>query len=139
MIDHREPFGPQLQALGIPSVELVASLTHTAEHLDDIVAALVPRGKLALIDDFPSLDIMKLKSKSLSLHWEFMYTRSLHDTPDIARQGEILDEVARLVDSGRLRTTHTETLGRLNAANLRRAHALIEGGRTIGKLVLNGF
>ena len=139
VIDHREPFLPQLQALGISSVELVASLTHTTEHLDDIVSVLVPRGKLALIDDFPNLDIMKLKSKSLSLHWEFMYTRSLHNTPDIARQGQILGEIARLVDSGSLRTTHVDTLGVINADNLKRAHALLESGRTIGKLVLSRF
>lgn len=139
VINHRQPFLPQLQALGIQSVQFTASLTHTPEHLDDIVAALAPQGRIALIDDFQNLDIMKLKSKSLSLHWEFMYTRSLYGTADIARQGEILGEIARLADSGRIRTTFAECLGLINAENLKRAHALIESERAIGKLVLAGF
>lgn len=92
-----------------------------------------------MIDDFESLDIMKLKSKSISLHWELMFTRSLYGTVDISRQGQILREIARLADSGRIRTTLAENFGPINAANLKRAHALIESGRAIGKLVLEGF
>ena len=82
---------------------------------------------------------MKLKSKSLSLHWESMFTRSHHQTADMARQGKILDEIARLADSGRLRTTLTRSLGAISAENLRHAHALLESGSAIGKLVLEGF
>lgn len=139
VIDHRRAFLPQLRENGIEAVTMVASLTHTPQHLDDIVSVLVPQGALALIDDFETLDIMKLKSKSLSLHWELMFTRSLYSTPDITRQGEILGEVARLVDAGRIRTTLAEHLGPINAANLRLAHARIESGHTVGKIVLEGF
>lgn len=139
VIDHRKSFRPQLQALGIEDVALLASLTHSVEHLDDIAEVLAPQGKLALIDDFTAFDITKLKSKSISLHWQSMFTRSLYGTPDIARQGQILDEIADLADRGRIRTTLAESLGTISAENLRRAHALIEGGRTIGKLVLEGF
>ena len=139
VIDHHHAFLPQLRDIGVEAVAMVASLTHTPQHLDNIVNVLAPQGKLALIDDFETLDIMKLKSKSLSLHWELMFTRSLYNTPDIARQGEILGEVARLIDAGRVRSTLAEHLGPINAANLRRAHARIESGHTVGKIVLEGF
>ena len=136
VIDHTRPFVPQLQALGLPNVTMVTALTHTPEHFEDIVASLMPQGKLALIDDFQTLDIMKLKGKSISLHWELMFTRSLHTTPDMAEQGRILDRVAALVDAGRVRSTLSEHFGAFNAANLRRAHALLESNQARGKIVL---
>jgi NADPH:quinone reductase-like Zn-dependent oxidoreductase len=130
---------PQLQEAGLPQVDLVASLTQTDQHLAALVDALRPQGKLALIDDPKALDATLLKRKSLSLHWELMFTRPLFDTPDIGRQGELLAEVAALVDAGRLRTTVNANYGAINAANLRRAHALVESGRAQGKIVLAGF
>ena len=77
VIDHSQPLLPQLKALGHDQVSMVASLTHTDQHLDQLIEALAPQGKLALIDDPAQLDVVKLKRKSLSLHWEFMYTLSL--------------------------------------------------------------
>jgi NADPH:quinone reductase-like Zn-dependent oxidoreductase len=82
---------------------------------------------------------MPLKPKSLSLHWELMFTRSLFQTADMERQHAILTEIARLIDAGRLRTTLSETFGPIDAANLARAHALIESGKAKGKVVLAGF
>ena len=82
---------------------------------------------------------MALKGKALSLHWEMMFTRPMHQTEDIAEQGRLLAEVARLVDAGIVRSTASEVLGRIDAATLKRAHALVESGRTRGKLVLEGF
>lgn len=139
VIDHNQPLLPQLQALGIKQVDLVASLTHTSEHFDRYVECLAPQGKLGLIDDFDSLDILKLKPKSLSLHWEFMYTRSLHQTPDMAEQGRLLSRVAGLIEQGTLRTTLGEHYGNINAANLMRAHRLLESHQARGKIVLEGF
>ncbi len=139
IIDHSQPLLPQLQALGFSQVDHVASLTHTDTHYDQLVECLAPQGQLALIDDPASLDILKLKRKSLSLHWEFMYTRSLYETPDMQAQHELLDEVARLIDQGTLRTTLGEHYGHINATNLRRAHALLESGKARGKIVLEGF
>lgn len=139
VIDHSQPLGEGLRRLGISAVEHVASLTHTDQHYEQIVAALAPQGQLALIDDPGQLDVMALKRKSLSLHWESMFTRSSFDTPDLQRQHELLERVAALVDGGVLRTTLGEHYGRINAANLRRAHSLIESHRARGKLVLEGF
>ncbi len=139
VIDHTQPLGEGLQRLGIAEVSHVASLTHTDQHYDQIVAVLAPQGQLALIDDPGQLDVMALKRKSLSLHWESMFTRSSFNTPDVQRQHELLERVAALIDAGVLRTTLGEHYGRINAANLRQAHALIESHRARGKLVLAGF
>jgi NADPH:quinone reductase-like Zn-dependent oxidoreductase len=130
----------QLRDAGIASVTHAASLTHTDHHYPQIVEALAPQGRLGLIDD-PAhpLDVLALKRKSLSLHWELMFTRSLYQTDDMAEQGRLLDEVADMIDAGRLRSTLGEHFGVINAANLRRAHALLESGRARGKIVLQGF
>ena len=82
---------------------------------------------------------MPLKRKSISLHWELMFTRSLFGTPDMVRQHELLNRVADMVDEGRLTTTLGEHFGPITADNLRRAHALIESGKAIGKIVLENF
>jgi zinc-binding alcohol dehydrogenase family protein len=140
VIDHHQPLLPQLQAAGVPQVTAVAGLTHTPTYYKQIVEALAPQGKLALIDDFAEpLDVMALKRKSLSLHWELMFTRSMMQTADMHKQHELLDEVAKLVDAGRLRSTLGEHFGSINAANLKRAHAFIESGKARGKVVLEGF
>ena len=86
-----------------------------------------------------SLDPIALKSKSLSLHWELMFTRSMFQTPDMHEQGVLLGRVADLVDAGRVKTTANTAFGRINAENLIRAHALIESGKAVGKVVLEGF
>jgi zinc-binding alcohol dehydrogenase family protein len=139
VIDHSQPFGPQLEAVGQPQVDMVAGLTQTDQHLAQIVESLRPQGKFALIDDPKSLDATLLKRKSISLHWELMFTRSLFSTPDIEAQRDLLNEVAKLVDAGRIRTTLNASLGTINAANLRQAHALMESGRAQGKVVLQGW
>ncbi|WP_338761835.1 zinc-binding alcohol dehydrogenase family protein [Massilia sp. METH4] len=139
VIDHSKAMKPQLQALGHEFADIVISLTHTDHHYPDIVEMLAPQGQFALIDDPATLDAMPLKRKSISLHWELMFTRSMYETADMVRQREILDRVASLVDMGALKTTVGEHLGKIDAANLRRAHAIIEGGRARGKIVLAGF
>ncbi|WP_085657189.1 zinc-binding alcohol dehydrogenase family protein [Pseudomonas sp. B11(2017)] len=139
VIDHSQPLSEALKRAGIGHVTHVASLTQTDQHLDQLVEALAPQGKLALIDDPKSLDVTKLKRKSLSLHWEFMYTRSLFETADMLEQHKLLNRVAGLIDDGTLKTTVGEHFGRITAANLRRAHALLESGKAKGKIVLEGF
>ncbi len=92
-----------------------------------------------LIDDPAALDVGKLKLKSISLHWEFMFTRAMFQTPDMQRQHELLGELARLVDAGVIASTVAERFGTINAANLKRAHALLESNAARGKIVLEGF
>ena len=144
VIDHRQPLAAQVQRLVdgglIAPVTHAASLTHTEQHWDQLIELLAPQGKLALIDDPASpLDVLQLKRKSLSLHWELMFTRSLFHTADMQAQHDVLNQVADLVDAQRVRSTLVEHFGTINAANLKRAHAQIEGGTTRGKIVLEGF
>lgn len=139
VIDHRQPMLAQLQVLGIGEVSYVASLTHTEEHLAQLIEVLRPQGRLGVIDDPHSLDVMPLKLKSLSLHWELMFTRSLFETPDMINQHHLLNRIAQLIDQGILQTTLGEHFGVINAANMRRAHALVESNKARGKIVLEGF
>lgn len=140
VINHHQPLMPQLNAVGINSVTHVISLTHTDQHFDQLVEILAPQGKLALIDDPQApLDIKKLKQKSLSLHWEFMFTRAMFNTWDMQKQHDLLTSVASLIDTGVIKTTLGEHYGVINAANLKRAHAHIESNQAVGKIVLEGF
>ena len=139
VIDHIKPLAEQVAALGIGAPAFVFSTTHTDSHLEGIVQLMAPQGRFGLIDDPKTLDANPLKRKSLSLHWELMFTRSLFKTADMGEQGKLLAEVSRLVDKGQIRTTLAEHFGTINANNLKRAHALIESNRAKGKIVLEGF
>ena len=129
-----------IQAIVPAGVHCVLALTKIEDHFDEIIEAMTPQSAMVLIEN-PArpLDIVKLKPKSISLHWEFMFTRSRYETADMAGQGRLLNEVATLVDAGRIVSTMQTNLGAINATNLREAHALVESGKTIGKIVLAGF
>lgn len=139
VIDHSKPLAQELKAIGFPTVDYIVSLTQTDEHLAQIIEAIAPQGKFGLIDDPKALDVMPFKRKSVSIHWELMFTRSLFGTADMVGQHHLLNEVAALVDAGLLRTTLAERFGSINAENLRKAHALLESGKARGKVVLEGW
>ena len=140
VIDHSKRFSEELSRIGIADVTHVISLNHTDDHFDRLIEVLAPQGKFALIDDPQTLlDIRKLKQKSLSLHWELMFTRSMFETEDMTKQRDLLNRVAELIDAGSIRTTVGAHYGVICAENLRRAHQDIESGNAIGKIVLEGF
>jgi NADPH2:quinone reductase len=139
VIDHAQPLSAGLKTLGIRWVERIFSVSHTHLHFPELARVVAPQGRICLIDDPEPIDVRLLKARCASLHWEAMFARSGFETPDMGEQGRLLNEVAALVDAGRVRTTHARTLGPIDAATLRAAHAMIESGRTIGKLVLAGF
>ena len=139
VVDHRQPLVPQVEALGLGAPGFVFSTTHTDAHLPAIVELIAPQGRFGLIDDPEVLDAKPFKQKAVSLHWEFMFTRPVFETPDMNAQGRLLNEVAALVDAGRIRSTATEVAGKIDAATLRAVHALIETNRARGKIVLEGF
>lgn len=139
VIDHSEPMAPQVEALGIGAPGYVFSTTQTGQHLADIVELIAPQGRFGLIDDPESCDILPFKRKALSVHWEFMFTRSLYGTPDMVLQGGLLNKVSGLIDAECLRSTATEVAGKIDAATLAKAHAKIESGSARGKIVLEGF
>jgi zinc-binding alcohol dehydrogenase family protein len=140
VIDHRQPLAAQVKTIVPGGVNYVLALTKAEDHFDEIIAAMAPQSALALIENVARpVDINKLKPKCISLHWEFMFARARFETDDMGEQGRLLTEVARLVDAGQIRTTLRQNLGVIGAANLKRAHALIESRATIGKIVLAGF
>jgi zinc-binding alcohol dehydrogenase family protein len=140
VIDHSRPLAPQVEALGIGPPAFVFSTTQTEKHLADILELIAPQGRFSLIDDPKEpMDLRPFKRKSLSIHWEMMFARPVWQTADMIEQHKLLNHVADMVDAGRIQTTLNETYGTINAANLRRAHAMIESGRTKGKIVLSGF
>ena len=139
VIDHSRPLAAQIADLGIGAPAFVFSTTHTEQHAADIAELIAPQGRFALIDDPKIFDVMLFKRKAVSIHHELMFTRSLYGTPDMDEQGKILNALAALVDEGKIRTTLTEKLSPINAANMKTAHAMIESGATRGKIVLEGF
>ena len=143
VIDHSEALQPQIDNLiekeGIGQVTHVASLNSTDSYFDDYIDLLVPFGKIAMIDDPQNINVMKMKFKSLSLHIEFMFARSMFNAKDIDEQGRLLNNIADLIDQGEMQTTIGKNLGLINADNLKAAHAELESGSSIGKIVLEGF
>jgi zinc-binding alcohol dehydrogenase family protein len=140
VVNHTKPLKPQIDALNIGQVTHVASLNGTESYFDSYIELLAPFGKIAMIDDPQKpLDVMKMKFKSLSLHIEFMFARTMFNAIDIEEQSHLLNHVSDLIDLGYIQTTVGKELGLINADNLKLAHQELESGKSIGKIVLQGF
>lgn len=141
VIDHRQPLAPQLAALGFAQVDAAINLADTDRYWEALGELLAPQGHVGLIvEPGGALKIGDpYKAKCIGIHWEMMFARPRFKTADMGEQGRILDRVAALIDAGELKGTHTATLGKIDAANLREAHRRLESGSTIGKLVLAGW
>jgi NADPH2:quinone reductase len=141
VIDHRKPLGPQLAALGSTQIDAALNLASTERYWEALGELLAPQGHVGLIvEPATALNIGDpYKAKCIGIHWEMMFARPRFKTADQAEQGRILERVAALIDAGELRSTRTETLTPINAANLREAHRRLESGTSIGKLVLAGW
>ena len=141
VIDHRQPLQPQLAALGMEQVEVALNFASTDAYWQQLGELLAPQGHMGLIVE-PTGELRigdPYKAKCIGIHWEFMFARARFRTADMIEQHRILARTASLVDAGELRTTLTETLKPINAANLREAHRRLESGRTVGKLALAGW
>ncbi|MCK9860201.1 zinc-binding alcohol dehydrogenase family protein [Paenibacillus sp. ATY16] len=137
VINHFEPFVPQLKAAGYENVDYILCLNSTEKHWKEMAEAIAPQGKIcSIVETEELLNLTLLKNKSATFVWEFMFTRSTYQTPDMIEQHNLLNDVAALIDQGIIRTTTNEILSPINATNLRKAHALLETGRTVGKIVL---
>jgi NADPH:quinone reductase len=139
VIDHSEAMAPQVKALGVPAPGFAFITNDSGRHGGDVAELIAPQGRVALIDDPESFDIAPFKMKAVSIHWEMMFARPVFQTDDMEAQHRLLNKVADLVDADAIRSTLTEVLGPINAATLKKAHALIETNKTRGKLVLAGF
>ena len=139
-IDHRKEMRPQLEALGRKHVDYIANFNDLDQHWAAMGDLIAPQGAMvAIVGNQKPLPMDAVRAKSATLCWELMFTRPRFKTPDMIEQHRLLDQVAERLDAGELRGTLRETLSPINAANLRAAHAKLESGTTIGKLVLKGW
>jgi NADPH:quinone reductase-like Zn-dependent oxidoreductase len=130
----------QLAAAGHKEGDFIANFNNTDAYWAVMAEVIRPQGKIvSIVENKAPLELGLLKSKSATFVWEFMFTRSMYQTPDMGEQGSLLNEVAAWIEAKNLRTTLTETLSPINAANLRQAHAKSESGKTIGKIALAGW
>src|SRR4030081_1120329 len=139
VVDHAKPMKEQIEKLRFPPVALIASLTNTDQHYKALAEIIAPQGKFGLIDDPAEFNVSVFKGKAVSTHWESMFTRSSYQTADMIAQHHLLNDVADLIDKGVFRTTLDQAFGTINAANLKRAHALLESGKSRGNIVLEGW
>ncbi|KAG9407100.1 hypothetical protein AC1031_001742 [Aphanomyces cochlioides] len=140
VVNHAGDIPSQLAAIGIPQVDYILVFTELAPHFDAIEQVIKPQGKICTILPLTeSLPLHKLFYKSVAIVWELMFTRAIYTTDDIAEQHHLLNRVSDLVDAKRIRTTVSESLGTISAANLKKAHAILEGHHAVGKVVLTGF
>jgi len=140
VINHAEELVPQLKNIGVPQPDFIFCCNNTDQYFDTMALVVAPQGKIcSIVETHQPHNIHALMRKSATFVWELMFTRAMYGTPDMIAQHKLLNAVAVLIDEGKLRTTVGDAMGALNAANLRRAHAKLEAGRTIGKIVLNGF
>lgn len=127
----------ELAKNGLKFVDYVFILNDTDGHWKGVCEVIAPQGHIcSIVENAGPLDQGPLKSKSAALHWEFMYTRSMFQTPDMARQGEILNQVAGLVDAGKITSTLSETLHGLTVDTLTQAHKTVLDGHMRGKMVI---
>lgn len=140
VVNHFEPLRPQMEALGWKHVDHIAVFNSTDAHWTSAVDLIRPQGKIVLlVDNKEPLAQSVMKSKSATLAWEFMFTRAMFQTPDMIQQHYLLTQVAKWIEEGRIRGTAAERMTPICAENLRNAHRMLESGRTIGKIVLEGW
>ncbi|MBD3883994.1 zinc-binding alcohol dehydrogenase family protein [Phormidium tenue FACHB-886] len=139
-LNHRESVKAELRKIGIPEVDYILCFNNTDQYFPDMADVIKPQGKIcSIVEAKHPLDMNLLKNKSASFVWEFMFTKAMYETENMQSQHDLLNQAADLVDQQVLQTTMTEHLGSLNPASLAEAHARLESGKTIGKLVLSGI
>ncbi|MFL5348209.1 MAG: zinc-binding alcohol dehydrogenase family protein [Hyalangium sp.] len=140
VINHREDIPKQLKELGSSEVDYIFNTVNTVAYWDTMVTVIKPFGRIvSIVEAEEPVKLGALMRKSVSFSWELMFTRPMFQTPDMDEQHRILKQVAEWVDAGRVKTTLTEKLSPISAEKLRAAHAKVESGTMVGKLVLEGW
>ncbi len=139
IINHYQPFKAEFEQAGLAEADYILCFNSTEKHIQNMADVIKPQGKICMIvstADNQPVNINLFMSKSVTLAWELMFTRPMFQTIDMQQQYDLLTQTARMLDDGRLKTTLTENYGPLTLENLRKAHAKLESGSMIGKLVL---
>lgn len=140
VLDHRQPLPIQLEACGYRTVDFIANFNNTDDYWIPMAEMIRPQGTIvAIVENTQPLDLNLLKSKSVTFVWEFMFTRTLYQTEDMHKQGELLNTLAAWIDDHKIQSTMGELLSPICAENLRKAHQKLESGLSIGKIVLQDF
>ena len=140
VINHREPLRPQVELLGMKYVDYFALFNDTDGHWDAATDLIRPQGHIvSIVENKGPLDQENMKMKAATFSWEFMFARSMYQTPDMIEQHHLLNRIAAWIDEGRLKATANNVMSPINATNLRDAHAQLEAGTAIGKIVLEGW
>ena len=140
VINHTNPLNDELRRLGRDHVDYVFCLNSTDQHWDAMVDVIAPQGMIcSIVETKEPHDIRPLMSKSAGFVWELMFTRSLHKTHDLERQGQILARLASLIDDGRLVPTATTRLSPIESATIDQVHERLVQGHTLGKIVIEGW
>jgi zinc-binding alcohol dehydrogenase family protein len=140
IVNHHQDFAAEIRSHGIEYVDYIFCLNTTARHWATMADLILPQGKIcSIVEPEANLDLNLLKSKSASFTWEFMFTRSMYKTHDMIEQHHILNRIADLIDTQKIKTSLNKVLRPINASNLRAAHTEIETGKTIGKIVLTDW
>jgi NADPH2:quinone reductase len=139
-IDHQKDLVQEFRAQGTQYADYIFCLNSTAKHWPAMSELIAPQGIIcSIVEPEDTLDLNLLKSKSAHFVWEFMFTRSMYKTADMIEQHNLLNRIAELIDTGKIKTSLSKTLSPINAENLRLAHTQIETGKTIGKIVLTDW
>lgn len=140
VLNHQQDLAQQFQQSELSKPDYILCCQPADQYFDTMVELIKPQGHICgIVDNQQPISLQKLKAKSATFSWEFMFTRAMFQTDDMIEQHHILNEVSRLVDEGILKGTRTETLSPINSQNLRLAHQRLEAGTMIGKLVLSGW
>lgn len=140
VVNHYEPLRPQIEALGLEYIDSIALFNNTDQHWESAVDLIRPQGKIvSIVENVEPLAQSMMKTKSATFVWEFMFTRSMFETPDMIEQHRLLNRISKWIDGGQLRSTANEVLSPINATNLRAVHQKLETGRSIGKIVIQGW
>jgi len=139
-VNHREKMKPQIKALGREFVDYIAIFNDSDSHWNDVCEMIKPQGHIVgIVANKEPLEMSQIRLKSITFSWEFMFTRAMYKTDDMIKQHELLNEIANLIDKKKIHTTLSTTMKPINAKNLKKAHELLESGKTIGKIVICGF
>lgn len=140
VINHRESLRPQIESLEMKYVDYIALFNDTDGHWEASTDLIRPQGHIvSIVENKHPLPQGEMKMKAAAFSWEFMFTRSMFQTPDMIEQHRLLNRIAAWVDEGRIRGTANHVVSPINAGNLREAHAQLEAGKAIGKIVMQGW
>lgn len=139
-VNHRRDLVKEVRNLGYKYVDFILELNDLDGHWNEMAELIKPSGRIASItENRHPVNLRKLTQKRAKFAWEWMYTKSFYQTPDMITQHQILDQVADLLDKDILKSTLNKTLSPINVQNLKEAHQLVESNHMIGKVVISAL